>query len=185
MRRLVVSEWITLDGIFDADAMDQWFTPYHSDARGECIQEGIMASDALLLGRVSYEMLAAYWPNLKNNEFGIAGRLNSMPKYIVSSTLKNAEWSPSTIIKENVVDEVARLKQQPGQNILVTGSATLVQSLMKADLVDEYRFLVHPIIMGSGKRFFKEGMDMTKLEVIESKQLGMGVNFLRYQPARG
>lgn len=126
MRKLVVSGWVTLDGVFDADTMEQWYIPYHSDDRGEHIKEGILASDALLLGRVTYEMLAAYWPILRNNEMGIADRLNSVPKYVVSSTLKKAEWNNSTIIKENVEEEITKLKQQPGQDILINGSATLV-----------------------------------------------------------
>ncbi len=129
-------------------------------------------------------MLAPYWSSLRNNEMGIADRLNSAPKYVVSSTLKKAGWNNSTIIKENVVEEITKLKQQPGQNILITGSATLVQSLMQADLIDEYRFLIHPIIMGSGKRFFKDGMDTTRLQLVEAKTFTSGVVVLTYQPDR-
>jgi dihydrofolate reductase len=191
MRKLVVSERVTLDGVFDADSMAQWFDPYHSDDRAGYIQEGILASDAFLLGRATYEMLAPYWSSLKNNEFGIADRLNSAPKYVVSSRLKEAEWNNSTIIEDNVVEEVARLKQQPGQDMLIMGSATLVESLMAADgaadraadVIDEYRFLVHPVVVGRGKRFFKEGMPTTGLKLVETKTLGLGVMLLRYQPA--
>ncbi len=182
--KLVVSEWVTLDGVFDADTMDQWFNPYHSDDRAEYIKETILASDAILLGGVTYEMLAPYWSSLKNNEMGIAGRLNSAPKYVVSSTLKKAEWNNSTIIKENVVEEITKLKQQRGQDILITGSATLVQSLMGTDLIDEYRFLVHPIIMGSGKRFFKDGMVTTRLKLVSTKMYPLGVVVLSYQPIK-
>ena len=184
MRKLVVSEWVTLDGVFDADTMDQWFNPYHSDERAEYIQETILASDALLLGGVTYEMLAPYWSSLRNNEMGIADRLNSAPKYVVSSTPLKAKWNNSTIIKENVVEEVTKLKQQPGQDILITGSGTLVQSLMQTDLIDEYKFLIHPIIMGSGKRFFKEGMDTTRLKLVKTKTFNLGVVLLCYQPAK-
>jgi dihydrofolate reductase len=113
MRQLVVSEWVTLDGVFDADIMEQWFNPYHSDDRAEYIKETILASDAILLGRATYEMLAPYWSSLWNNEMGIADRLNSLPKYVVSSTLKKAEWNNSTIIKENVMEEITKLKQRP------------------------------------------------------------------------
>jgi dihydrofolate reductase len=183
MRKLVVSEWVSLDGVFDDSTMDQWFYPYESDDRGEQIKEGVLAADAFLLGRVTYEMLAPYWSSQKNNEFGIADRLNSAPKYVVSSTLQKAEWDPSIIIKHNLVEEVTKLKQQPGQDILTFGSATLVQSLMKADLIDEYRFLVHPVIMGSGKRFFRDDMDMTKLKLVKSKPLSLDVTLLCYQPA--
>ena len=183
MRKLVVSEWMTLDGVFDADTMKEWFEPYDSEDRQNYIKENVLTSDAFLVGRVTYEMLASYWPNQKNNEMGVADRLNSAPKYVVSSTLKKAEWNNSTIINEDVVEEVTRLKQQPGQDILMFGSATLVQSLMEADLIDEYRFLVHPTIMGGGKRFFKDGMVATKLKLVKTKTLNSGVILDCYQSA--
>jgi dihydrofolate reductase len=183
LRKLIVSEWMTLDGVFDADSMKEWFEPYESQDRQEYIKENVLTSDAFLVGRVTYEMLASYWPNKKNNFAGIADRLNSAPKYVVSSTLKKAEWNNSTIIKENLVEEITKLKQQPGQDILIFGSATLVQSLMEADLVDEYRFLVHPIIMGSGKRFFRDEMVATKLKLVKTKTLNSGVILDCYQSA--
>jgi dihydrofolate reductase len=181
LRKLVVSEWVTLDGVFDADSMKEWFEPYESQDRQEYIKENVLTSDAFLVGRVTYEMLAGYWPNQKNNEMGVADRLNSAPKYVVSATLKKAEWNNSTIINEDVVEEITKLKQQPGQDILVFGSANLVQSLMAADLVDEYRFLVHPIIMGSGKRFFRDEMVATKVKLVKTKTLALGVTLDCYQ----
>ena len=187
MRKLVISEWVSLDGVFDADTMKQWFNPYDSKDRQERITELVLASDAFLFGRVTYEMLAGYWPNVKNNDNGdleVANRLNSSPKYVVSSTLKTAEWNNSAIIKQNVVKEITTLKQQLGHDILVFGSATLVEALMEADLVDEYRLLVHPIIMGSGKRAFKDGMTTTKLTLGETKTLSSGVMSLCYQRAQ-
>jgi dihydrofolate reductase len=184
MRKIVVSVWITLDGVFDADTMDQWFYPYESEARGEYIKEGVLACGAFLLGRTTYEMLFPYWSSQKNNEMGVADKLNNGPKYVVSSTLKKAEWNNSTIIKDDVVAEITKLKQQPGREILIMGSATLVQSLMEAGLIDEYRFLVHPVIIGDGKHFFKDGMPTTKLKLIETKTLDLGVTLLRYQPAK-
>jgi dihydrofolate reductase len=184
MRELIVSEWVTLDGVLDAGSMDVWFNPYHSDERAAYITEMIHGSDALLVGRVTYEMLASYWPHQKNDDMGPASKLNSMPKHVVSSTLKNAQWNNSTIIKESVVEEITKLKQQPGRDILITGSPTLVRSLMEGDLIDEYRFLVHPIVMGSGKRFFKDGMAATKLKLVRTKTLSVGVVLLCYQPAR-
>lgn len=185
MRKLIVSERVTLDGVFDADTMDQWFMPYQSDDSAEYIKEGVLECDVYLLGRTTYEMLAPYWSSLKNNEMGIADKLNSVSKYVVSSTLEKAEWNNSTIIKDakRVVEEITRLKEQPGQGILIHGSATLVQSLLEAELIDEYQFLVHPIIMGSGKRFFKDGMPTTKLKLVKTKTLGLGVILLCYQPA--
>jgi dihydrofolate reductase len=184
MRKLVVSEWLSLDGVFDADTMQQWFHPYDSKDRQQRITELVLASDAFLFGRVTYEMLAGYWPKVKNNDkddLEIANRLNSSPKYVVSSTLKQAEWSKSIIINNSVVQEITKLKQQPGHNLLVFGSATLVESLMDADLIDEYRLLVHPIIMGSGKRAFKDGMTTTKLTLGETTTLSSGVISLCYQ----
>jgi dihydrofolate reductase len=187
MGKLVVSEWVSLDGVFDADTMKQWFQPYDSKDRQAHITELVLASDAFLFGRVTYEMLAGYWPKVTNNDkhdLEIANRLNGSPKYVVSSTLKQAEWSNSTIIDDGAVKEITTLKQQTDHNILVFGSATLVESLMDADLVDEYRLLVHPIIMGSGKRAFKDGMATTKLKLGETTTLSCGVMSLCYQRAK-
>jgi dihydrofolate reductase len=128
-------------------------------------------------------MLAPYWSSLKNNEMGVAAKLNSVSKFVVSSTLKKTEWNNSTIIKDNVVVRITKLKQQPGHEIQIEGSATLVQSLMEANLIDEYRFLVHPVIMGSGKRFFKDGMHTTGLKLVKTQTLDKGVILLCYQPA--
>jgi dihydrofolate reductase len=110
--------------------------------------------------------------------------MNSMPKYVVSSTLEKADWNNSTIIKGNIIEEITRLKQKPGQNILINGSANLVKSLMPTDLIDEYRFLVHPIIMGSGKRFFKDGMNATKLKLVKTETFPLGVVLVWYESAK-
>jgi dihydrofolate reductase len=182
MRRVIVKEWITLDGVFDADSMDQWWVPYDSLQRQEHILEGMLGCDAYLLGRITYEMLAPYWSAQKNDENRLASWLNSVRKYVVSSTLKKAEWNNSTIIKGNVVEAVTKLKQQPGKDILIDGSATLVRSLMETDLIDEYRFLVQPIVMGHGKLFFKEGMPVSRLKLAKSETLHLGVVALTYQP---
>lgn len=185
MRKLIVKEWMALDGVFDADAdkFEQWFLPYESEDRAEEIKNTVLASDAFIYGRTTYEMLAPYWSSLKNNEMGIADKLNSTPKYVVSTTLEKADWSNSTIIKEDVAEAISKLKQQPGGQILIDGSATLVQSLMETDLIDEYRFLVHPIIMGSGKRFFKDGSQAV-LKLVETKAFSSGVVLMVYQPDR-
>jgi dihydrofolate reductase len=187
MRKLVVTEWMSLDGVFDADTMGEWFKPYDSDDRQDWIKQGILASDAFLFGRITYEMLAGYWPTVTDRdskEIEVADRLNGAVKYVVSSTLKTGEWNNSRIIKKNVVEEIGRLKQQPGQDILISGSATLVQSLVNEHLIDEYRFLVHPIVMGKGKRPFKDGMPTTKLELVETKTSSLGVTSLSYHPAK-
>jgi dihydrofolate reductase len=177
-------EWMTLDGVFDAGTMDQWFLPYHSDGRGEYIKEQILACDIYLLGRTTYEMLAPYWSSLKNNEMGVAAKLNSVAKYVVSTKLEKADWNNTTVINKNVVEEITRLKQQPGGDILIAGSATLVQSLMEADLIDEYRLLVHPVIMAGGKHFFKDGIPVAKLKLVKTQTLDNGVMLLCYEAAK-
>jgi dihydrofolate reductase len=181
MRKVVASAWITLDGVFDAGSMSEWFLPYHTDERGKIITEWIMACDTYLLGRTTYQMLAPHWSALKNNEMGIADKLNNVQKIVVSSTLEKAEWNNSIIINKNVPEEITKLKEQSGGDLLIAGSATLVQSLMEADLIDEYRFLVQPVIMGSGKRYFKEGMHTAGLKLVRNEAVGAGVVFLCYQ----
>jgi dihydrofolate reductase len=180
MRKLVVSAWVSLDGVFDADTMPQWYTPFDSEARQTYIREGILACDAILFGRTTYEMLAPYWSSLHDNEMGVAAKLNSAPKYVVSSKLKKADWKNTTIIGTDVIAEITRLKEQPGREIQIEGSALLVQSLMEADLIDEYRLLVHPIIAGKGKRFFKEGMITGGLTLVKTQPLDKGVLVLYY-----
>ncbi len=167
------------------EASEKWQPPYFSDDVAEFIKAQILALDAQLLGRVTYDVFAAYWPLQTNNESGIADKLNTMPKFVVSSTLEKAEWNNSTILSGNVAEAVARLKQQPGGSLGIIGSATLVQSLMKEDLIDEYRLLVHPVVLGCGKRLFKDGMDTTALKLVESKTFSSGVVLLRYQPVKG
>jgi dihydrofolate reductase len=184
MRRIVVSEGMTVDGIFDAETMGQWAAPFYSEERDEFVRESILASDVLLIGRTTYDLQAWYWHNQKADKYGIANHKNSMPKYVVTSTPLQAQWNNSTIIQKDIVGEVARLKQQPGQDILIEGSAMLVEALAQAGLIDEYKLLVHPTIVGSGKRFFKDGMGLTRLELVESRPLSLGVVALSYAPAK-
>jgi len=184
MRKLIVAESVTVDGVFEAKTMAQWSSPYHSDEQEEYIKQNILTSDALLLGRKTYDFIAPYWLAQKNNEYGMADKMNSMPKYVVSSTLEKAEWNNSTIINRNIVEEITKLKQNPGQNILINGSANLVKSLMPTGLIDEYRFLVHPIIMGSGKRFFTYGINTAKLTLVKTVTFPLGVVLLSYKSAK-
>jgi len=184
MRKIVVSEGVTVDGVFDAETMGQWAAPSYSDERDAFIRGIVLASDALLLGRKTYDLQAWYWPNQKDDKYGIANHKNSMPKYVVTSTPLQAQWNNSTIIQKNVVEEIAKLKRQPGRDILIEGSATLVEALAQAGLIDEYKILVHPTIMGSGKRFFKEGMGMARLALVESKPISSGVVLLSYAPKK-
>jgi dihydrofolate reductase len=184
MRKIVVSESVTLDGVFDAETMSQWAQPYYSDERDEFIRGIVLASDALLLGRTTFDLQAWYWPNQQDDKYGMANHKNRMSKYVVTSRSLQAEWNNSTIINENVVEEIAKLKQQPGQDILIEGSAMLVESLAQAGLVDEYKLLVHPAIMGSGQRFFNNGLELTKLNLVESRTLSHGVVALSYEPTQ-
>lgn len=183
MGKIIVSEWLTLDGIFDADLMAQWFAPFDSEDRRKYIVGTMDACNAILLGRTTYDMLAPYWSQLKNNEDGLADKINSVKKYVVSSTLKKADWNNTTIINEDVIGEIRKIKQESLSEIHIEGSATLVQSLAAANLIDEYRFLVHPIIVGAGKRFYKDGMNTPGMKVIRTETLDKGVVLLCYQPA--
>jgi dihydrofolate reductase len=182
VRKVIVSENLTLDGIMEAP--EKWAFQYQGDDIAEVNKAQMLASDALLLGRVTYEVFAGYWPLQTNDETGIADYLNRTPKFVVSSTLKKVEWSNTTIIQENLAKEVTNLKQQIGKDIVVTGSATLIQSLMQDDLIDEYRLWVHPIVLGDGKRLFQDGSD-TKLKLVDTKTFSSGVVLLRYQPVKG
>jgi dihydrofolate reductase len=136
----------------------------------------------LLLGRTTYDIQAYYWPRQKPDKYGIANHKNSIPKYVVTSTPLQAQWNNTTIIGHNVVEAIAELKQQPGKAILVEGSATLVEALAQAGLIDEYKLLVHPAIVGNGKRFFRDGMGLSKLKLVESKPISLGVVALHYEP---
>ena len=184
MRKIVVSEGVSLDGVFEAETMGQWAVPFYSEEREEFIRGLVLGSDALLLGRTTYDIQAWYWPNQKGDKYGIANHKNSIPKYVVTSRPLQAEWNNSTVIGTDVVDEISRLKQQPGKNILIEGSAMLVQALMQANLIDELYLMVHPAIAGSGKRFSKEGTALTKLKLLESKPISLGVVLLSYEPAK-
>jgi dihydrofolate reductase len=177
MRNLIVTEFVSLDGIMEDPA---WTFPYWNDEIAAFKGEETSASDALLLGRVTYQGFAAAWPQSKDEG---ADYFNSVRKYVVSSTLENAEWNNSIIIKDNVVEEIAKLKQQGGQHIAVHGSATLVQTLIQHDLVDRVRLLVYPVVLGKGKRLFKEGTTAT-LKLVESRSFSSGVAALIYEPNR-
>ena len=181
MRKLWVKVWMTLDGVFDADTMDYWWQPYDSTERQQYIMQEYAKGDVYLLGRTTYEMLWPGWSTQTTGD-GPGPILNRMQKYVVSTTLETAPWKESTIIRGNVVEELTKLKQQPGKDIIIDGSASLVQSLMGTDLIDEYRFLVEPFIVGRGSRFFPDGTPQTKLRLVESKMLSFGSLALIYQP---
>lgn len=194
MRKLIVSEFVSLDGVMQAPGGAEedteggfshggWTMPYWHDDMGVAIFEEINQADTFLLGRKTWQgHAAAFEPAPADDPF--AGLLNGMKKYVVSTTLKSPDaWRNSTIISENLVDEVRKLKEQPGKAIYVDGSSVLVRTLTQADLVDEYHFLVFPIVLGSGKKVFPDGF-YTGLKLIESKAFPSGVMLLRYQPDR-
>ena len=183
MRKLWVKAWMTLDGVFDADTMDDWWQNTNSPERMQYITEQYAQGDVYLLGRVTYEMLWPGWSKVTTGD-GPGPLLNRMHKYVVSTTLETAPWKESTIIRKNVVEEITKLKQQSGKDIIIDGSATLVQSLLGTDLIDEYRLLVEPYIMGRGRRFFPDGTPPTKLRLVESKMVSAGTLALIYQPVK-
>jgi dihydrofolate reductase len=179
MRKLVVSMFVSLDGVMEDPA---WTFKYWNDEIAKFKFDELFASDALLLGRVTHQGFAAAWPS-RTNEQGYADRMNSLSEFVVSTTLKKAEWNNSTLIKENVAQRVTELKQQPGQDVLLFGSGTLVQTLMQHDLVDQYNLLVYPIVLGKGKRLFQDGSTAT-LKLVEAKTFRSGVVALVYEPDR-
>jgi len=186
MRKIVVSEFVSLDGVMEdpggaeKSKLGGWTMQYWNDEIGKFKLEELFASDALLLGRVTYQGFAAAWPS-RTDEQGFAQWMNSIPKYVVSTTLKHLDWNNSRLIKGNLPDEISKLKQQSGKNILVNGSATLVHTLMQHDLIDEYRLLVYPVVLGDGKRLFKDGKN-TKLRLAETRTFPSGVVLLQYHP---
>jgi dihydrofolate reductase len=187
--RIVVTEFVSLDGVVEAPGGGEdfkyagWtFEIDRGDEGNKFKLDETVSSEALLLGRVTYEGFAAAWPS-RTDEFGFADKFNSMPKYVVSSTLEDPEWNNSTVLKGDVVEEVSRLKQEQEGDIVIHGSPQLVQTLIEQDLVDEYRLMVFPVVLGSGKRLFGETSDKKSLRLVDSKVVGDGVAILIYQPA--
>jgi dihydrofolate reductase len=188
MRRIVVSEFLSLDGVMEDPggaegfAHGGWsFKFQHPEGMKYKLDE-VLTHDTLLLGRVTYEGFAAAWPSM-TDEVGFAEKMNGMPKFVASTTLRELGWSNSTLLGADVPGEIAKLKVLPGQDILVAGSRTLIQTLMAHDLIDEYRLMVFPIVLGSGKRLFGESSDSRTLKLTDSRTLDSGTLILTYQPA--
>lgn len=182
MRKIVVSEFLSADGVMEAP--DTWQFPFQTEEMGAITERQTHDTDAFLLGRLTYEIFAGFWPTLTHNEFGVADKWNSAPKYVVSTTLQKADWNNSTLIKSNVIEEIRKLKQQPGGKIGIIGSATFVHSPLDAGLVDELQVLVHPIVLGKGVRLFIDGGRHLSMKLADSKILPNGVVFLSYQIER-
>lgn len=181
--RIVVQAWMTLDGVFDATTFGEWFNNYHSDERAAHIQDNILGCDALLMGVNTYHTLAPYWSSLRNNEMGVADKMNAVPKYLVSKSSPELIWDNTRpVIADNIVAQVTQLKRESGGYLLLPGSAMLVRELLDAHLIDEFRFLVHPVVLGHGQRFFTQGKAMSVLRLDRSEELPFGVLVLIYSP---
>jgi dihydrofolate reductase len=182
VRKVIASEFVSLDGVMESP--DQWHFPYFNDEMGQAIGEGFATSDAMLMGRVLYEEWAAYWPQQDPEENPVAEQMNGVQKYVVSTTLEGPlEWQNSTLIQGDIAEEISELKRQPGKDIVISGSGALVRSLLRNGLIDELRLMVHPIVVGSGKRLFEDGEEQTALELVESTTFATGVLYLIYRPA--
>ncbi len=186
MRKLIVTEFVTLDGVMEAPGGEPghphsgWVFDFMGDEQMKYKFDEILEADVQLIGRVTYESFAGAWPE---REGPFAEKMNSMPKYVVTTTLDELEWDNCTAIRDDIPGEVAKLKQEDGGPILVAGSRTLVHTLMEHDLVDEYRLMVFPVALGSGARLFPESPDKLTLELTDTKTFETGVQVNTYRPA--
>ena len=178
MRRVVWSEYISLDGVVDEPG--SWSIPYFSDDLAEYKSDELWASDALLLGRRTYEGFAAAWPSMEEIEGEFAVRMNALPKYVASTTLDTAGWNNSTILRQNVAEAVAELKQDTGQDILIGGSGALAKSLLPHGVIDEIRMLVHPVVVGAGQRLFEGAKQQIGFTLVDTQRFVSGVVALTY-----
>lgn len=177
MKKIIVTEFMSLDGVVENPG---WSMPYWNDEIAKFKGDEQTSCDTLLLGRVTYEGFAAAWPGRTDPG---AEFMNSVPKYVVSTTLDTAEWNNSTVIKDNVVEELTKLKQQEGKDILVYGSVVLIQTLIEHDLVDQVRLLVYPVVLGTGKRLFQDGTT-ANLNLVQTQPFSSGVVGLVYETAQ-
>jgi dihydrofolate reductase len=187
MGKVVVTEFISLDGVVEdpGGAEDYrhggWTFEFDRGSDGDKFKlDELMEAEAQLLGRVTYEGFAAAWPKMED-EAGFAKKMNEMPKYVVSSSLEQADWQNTTVLSGDPADSVATLKEQVDGVILVAGSATLVKALIEADLVDELHLMVFPVLLGQGKRLFPEGEAKHRLQLAEAKTVGDGISLVRYE----
>ncbi|HET7421377.1 MAG TPA: dihydrofolate reductase family protein [Candidatus Dormibacteraeota bacterium] len=177
--RLVATEYVTLDGVFEEPG--HWSFPYFDDDAMRFKADELETADAQLLGRKTYEGFAAAWPTMEGTgDFGV--KMNTMPKYVVSSTLQNPTWTNTTVLKGDVAAAVRDLKAKQGRDLLLAGSGRLFNTLMRENLIDVYRLMVHPIVRGTGPRLFDDGTER-KLELVDVKRFGKGVVVLEYVPA--
>ncbi|TMF33523.1 MAG: dihydrofolate reductase [Chloroflexi bacterium] len=178
--RLVATEYLSLDGVFEEPG--HWSGPWFNDEAGAFKWAELQNTDAQLLGRKTYEGFASAWPTMEGTgEFG--EKMNTMPKYVVSSTLDKAEWTGSKLIKGYVMEEVRKLKQQPGRDLLLAGSGQLFNALVKENPIDDYRFMIHPVILGRGMRLFEDSPAQRPLDLKETKRFKSGIVILELEPA--
>jgi dihydrofolate reductase len=180
MRKIVAGLFISLDGVIESP--EKWHFPYFNDEMGQAVGGQMAMADTMLLGRHTYEEFAAYWDGKTSADEPFADQMNGTPKVVVSKTLKKVGWQNCTLVNDNVVQELTKLKEQPGKNISISGSAALVRSLLRDDLLDELRLLVHPIVVGSGKRLFDDGLHKS-LKLVDSQTFSTGVLHLTYEAA--
>jgi dihydrofolate reductase len=180
-RRIVANFFISMDGVVESP--DKWHFPYFDDQMGEAVAAGFASSDALLMGGTLYREWSEYWPAHADDHFGAV--MNGMTKYVVSRTLDRADWSNTTLIKDDAAARIREIKAQPGKDVAISGSATLVRWLLTEGLLDELNLLVHPIVVGSGARLFPEGTGKQPLELVSSTAFGSGVLHVVYRPDAG
>ncbi len=181
MRKVVAVELVSVDGVVESP--QEWAFSYSDEEMERENASGMASSDALLLGRTTYEEFASFWPEQPDGT-PMVDYINSVRKHVVSTTLEEPlGWNNSALIKGNIAQEIGSLKKQPGKNVTITGSITLVRSLMRANLLDELRLMVHPVVLGGGRRLFEAGGDREVLELVGSKTFGTGVVSLTYRPS--
>jgi len=180
MRRIVAGLFMSLDGVVESP--EQWQLPYFNDEMGQAIGAMMAESDTLLLGRRTYQDFAAFWPNQPSGA-PFADYMNTTPKLVVSTTLDRLEWQHSTLLDGDVMEQLTKLKQQPGRNLNITGSGTLVRSLLREDLLDELRLMVCPVVVGRGRHLFEDGSQQKALTLLAATTFSTGVLSLVYQRA--
>jgi dihydrofolate reductase len=181
MRKIVVSTYMTMDG--RVDELQDWSVPYNDDRIAEYHADLLKNSDGLLLGRKTYEIFAAIWP-ARSGELPYIDKINSMAKYVASTTRTDLKWENSHPIEGDVVEGVAKLKQQSGQDLVIYGCPDLMHGLLEHDLIDEYRILVHPVLFGKGRSFLNDGAERVNLDLVDTTVISGGVVILTYQPVR-
>lgn len=180
MRKIIAGPFVSLDGVVELE--EPWNVPYFSTDMQQVIQSGMDEADTVLMGRRTYEQMSAYWPEVSAEDDPFADYLNNVPKLVVSTTLTAPRWTNTTLITSHVIGEIARRKEQPGKNILIPGSATLVRTLLDAGLVDQLGLLLFPVVLGSGRRLFEGLGHKLPMRLTESRALNHGVLSLVYEP---